>query len=134
MNFSNYNCNIEILSSINPSENPAKIEKAILNILPDSNITIDEFSIKAKSRNLHSMEKIYESIHSTKSQKALQRQLEKHMDEDSTWFYLNKQAAFVEKVVLCENAEESPLGPLKIIIYSSNIDRIINSLVGTLRN
>ncbi len=134
MNFSNYNCNIEILSSINPSENPAKIEKAILNILPDSNITIDEFSIKAKSKNFHSMEKIYESIHSTKSQKALQRQLEKHMDEDSTWFYLNKQAAFVEKVVLCENAEESPLGPLKIIIYSSNIDRIINSLVGTLRN
>ncbi|MCV0372840.1 MAG: hypothetical protein K5793_04715 [Nitrosarchaeum sp.] len=134
MNFSNYNCNIEILSSINPSENPAKIEKAILNILPDSNITIDKFSIKAKSKNFHSMEKIYESIHSAKSQKALQRQLEKHMDEDSTWFYLNKQAAFVEKVVLCENAEESPLGPLKIIISSSDINRIIDSLVGTLRN
>ncbi|PIW32096.1 MAG: hypothetical protein COW27_05460 [Nitrosopumilales archaeon CG15_BIG_FIL_POST_REV_8_21_14_020_37_12] len=134
MNFSNYNCSVEVLSSINPSENPAKIEKAILNILPDSNITIDKFSIKAQSKNFHSLEKIHESIHSAKSQKALQRQLEQHMDKDSTWFYLNKQAAFVEKVVLCENAEESPLGPLKITISSSDIDRIIDSLVGTQRN
>lgn len=129
MNFPNYNCKIEVLSSINPSENPNKIKKAILNVLPNCDITIGESSIKAKTDNFSSMEKIHESIHSTKSQRVLQRQLEQHMDKDSTWFYLNKQAAFMEKIVLCEEVDESPLGPLKIVIYSSNIDRIVDFLV-----
>lgn len=129
MNFPNYNCKIELFTSINPSEDPNKIERAILNILPNSEIQIEKFSIIAKSKNLSSMEKIHESIHSGRSQRVLQRQLEKHLDKDSTWFYLNKQAAFVEKVVLCDEADESPLGPLKIVISSSNIDRIIDSLV-----
>ena len=51
------------------------------------------------------------------------------MERNSAWFYLNKQAAFVEKVVLCEEAEESPLGPLKLILTSSNIDLVIDALV-----
>ncbi len=129
MNFPNYNCKIELFSSINPSEDPNKIERAILNILPNSEIKTEKFSIIAKSKDFRSMEKIHESIHSGKSQRVLQRQLEKHLDRDSTWFYLNKQAAFVEKVVLCDEADESPLGPLKIVISSSDIDRIIDSLV-----
>ena len=129
MNFPNYNCKIELFTSVNPSEDPNKIERAILNILPNSEIKTEKFSIIAKSKSFSSMEKIHESIHSGKSQRVLQRQLEKHLDRDSTWFYLNKQAAFVEKVVLCDEADESPLGPLKIVISSHDIDRIIDSLV-----
>ena len=129
MNFPNYNCKIEVFSSLNPSEDPIKIEKSILNVLPNSKITTEKFSISAKSKNFSSMEKIYESIHSSKSQRVFQRQLENHLDGDSTWFYLNKQAAFVERIVLCDEADESPLGPLKVVISSSNIDGIIDSLV-----
>lgn len=122
-------CKIEIFSSVNPSENPQKIKTAILNILPESDFFIENFSIRAKTNNFQSLEKIYESIHSARSQRVLQRQLEKHLENDSTWFYLNKQAAFVEKIVLCEEADESPLGPLKIVLTSTNIDRIIDALV-----
>lgn len=129
MNFSNYNCKIEVFSSVNPSEDPHKIEKTILNILPNCELTTEKFSITAKSKNFTSLEKIYESIHSNKSSRVLQRQLEKHLDGNSTWFYLNKQAAFVERIVLCDEADESPLGPLKVVISSSTIDRIIDSLV-----
>lgn len=131
MKFPNLDCKIEIFSSINPSEDPEKIKKAILNILPNSDITMGDFSIKAKINGLQSLEKIYDSIHSTQSQRVLQRHLEKHIDKNSTWFYLNKQAAFVEKVVLCEETEESPLGPLKLILTSSNIDSLIDALVLT---
>ena len=132
MRFPNISCKIEILSSINSSEDPKKIETAILNIFPDAKIKIDNFSIISNSKDLHLLEKIYDIIHSNQSQKIYQRQLEKNLENDSTWFYLNKQAAFVGTVALCEEAEESPLGPIKVILTSSNIDRIIDWLI--LRN
>ena len=125
----NISCKIEILSSINPSEDPKKIETAILNIFPNAKIKIDGFSIMSNSKDLYLLEKIYDVIHSNQSQKIYQRQLEKNLDHDSTWFYLNKQAAFVGTIALCEEAEESPLGPIKVILTSSNIDRIIDWLI-----
>ncbi len=129
MKFPDLNCKIHVFSSINPSEDSEKIREAILNILPCNNIKNEEFSITGDTDNFQSMEKIYESIHSAQSQRVLQRQLEKHRDRNSTWFYLNKQAAFVERVILCEEADESPLGPLKVVLTSPNIERIINTLV-----
>ena len=128
----NINCKIEILSSINPSEDQKKVETAILNVFPDAKIKTDSFSIISNSKDLYLLEKIYDVIHSNQSQKIYQRQLEKNLDNNSTWFYLNKQAAFVGTISLCEEAEESPLGPIKVILTSSNIDRIIDWLI--LRN
>jgi len=125
----NINCKIEIFSSINLSEDPKKIETSILNIFPNAKIKTDNFSIISNSKDLHLLEKIYDNIHSNQSQKIYQRQLEKNLENDSTWFYLNKQAAFVGSVALCEEAEESPLGPIKVILTSSNIDGIIDWLI-----
>jgi hypothetical protein len=125
----NISCKIEIISSINLSEDPKKIETAILNIFSDAKIKTDNFSVISNSRDLHLLEKIYNSINSNQSQKIYQRQLEKNLDNDSTWFYLNKQAAFIGTIALCEEAEESPLGPIKVILTSSNIDRIIDWLI-----
>lgn len=125
----NISCKIEILSSINPSEDPKKVETAILNIFPDAKIKTNNFSITSNSKDLHLLERIYDVIHSNHSQKIYQRQLEKNLDNDSTWFYLNKQAAFIGTVALCEEADESPLGPIKVVMTSSNIDKIIDWLI-----
>jgi hypothetical protein len=125
----NISCKIEIFSSINSSEDPKKIETAILNIFPNAKIKTDNSSIISNSKDLYLLEKIYDVIHSNQSQKIYQRQLEKNLENDSTWFYLNKQAAFVGSVALCEEAEESPLGPIKVILTSSNIDGIIDWLI-----
>jgi predicted RNA binding protein with dsRBD fold (UPF0201 family) len=124
----NISCKIEITSSLNPSEDPQKIEMAILNIFPSAKIKIDNFSITSNSKDLNLLEKIYDVIHLNQSQKIYQRQLEKNLDNDSTWFYLNKQAALVGTVVLCEEADESPLGPIKIVLTSPNIDSILDWL------
>ena len=129
MKFPDLNCKIQVFSSINSSEDSEKVKEAILNILPCNNIKSEEFSITGDTNNFQSMEKIYESIHSAQSQRVLQRQLEKHMDRNSTWFYLNKQAAFANTVALCSEAEESPLGPIKVVIQSKNIERIIEWLI-----
>jgi hypothetical protein len=125
----NINCKIEMLCSINPSEDINKIQQTISNIFPYSILETKNFSASAKSSNLNSLEKIHETIHTTQSQKTYKRNLENNLKNDTTWFYLNKQAAFVEKIAICEESEESPLGPIKVIIISSNIDKIIDWMV-----
>ena len=129
MKIPNISCKIEMFCSVNPSEDPTKIIKSILNIFPNSEIKKENFLISAHSKDLHSFEKIYETIHSKKSQKSYSRNLENNLENNSTWFYLNKQAAYVEQTVICEEAAESPLGPIKVILTSSNIDGIIDWIV-----
>ena len=126
MKIPNINCKIEMVCPVNLSEDSDKVIQAISNIFPHSTIKNENFSIKAQSNELRSLEKIYESIVSTQSQKSYTRNLENNLDGNSTWFFLNKQAAFVDQVVICEEAEESPLGPIKVILNSSNIDGIID--------
>ncbi len=119
-------CKIELFTSVNPSEDPQKITRAISNIFPDSETNNGKFSISSTSESLSSLEKIVESIHSRHSQKTYRKHLQKNLDGNSTWIYLNKQAAFAGKAAICEQAEESPLGPIKVILTSPQIDRIVD--------
>ena len=119
-------CKVEIICPVNLSEDLDKIKQAISNIFPDSTIKNEIFSIKAQSNELKSLEKIYETISSSQSQKIYTRNLENNLEGDSTWFFLNKQAAFVGIVAICDEAEESPLGPIKVTLTSSNIDAVID--------
>jgi len=129
MNIPSLSCKIEMFCTVNPSESIEKIEKAISNIFPYSIINNNNLSINAQSKELRSFEKIYQFIHNNKLQKIYLRSLEDHLQDDTTWFYLNKQAAFVEQIAICEESDESPLGPIKVSIISSNIDAIIDWIV-----
>ena len=129
MKIPNINCKIEMSCPLNPSEDPAKVEKAIANIFPYSIIKYENFTMFAQSKELRSFEKIYETIHTNQSQKTYSRNLENNLENNTTWFFLNKQAAFVEKVAICDEPEESPLGPIKVTLTSSNIDGIIDWIV-----
>ena len=129
MNIPSLSCKIEMFCTINPSESIEKVEKAISNIFPYSIINNNDFSINAHSKELRSFEKIYLFIHNNNLQKNYLRSLEDNLDNDTTWFYLNKQAAFVEQIAICEESNESPLGPIKVTLTSSNIDAIIDWIV-----
>ena len=69
-------CKIEMSCSVNLSEDPDKIKKAITNIFPYSILKNENFSMNAKSKELRSFEKIYETIHTNQSQKIYSRNLE----------------------------------------------------------
>ena len=129
MNIPSLSCKIEMFCTVNPSESIEKIEKTIFNIFPYSIINNNNLTIHAQSKELRSFEKIYQFIHNNKLQKNYLRSLEDHLQNDTTWFYLNKQAAFVEQIAICEESNESPLGPIKVTITSSNIDAIIDWLI-----
>jgi len=121
-------CKIEAYAAVNPSEDPGKVQQAISNILQDMNFKYESGSIKGISNDLQSLYKIYETIKSRKS-RTYRRQMRYNLEGDTTWFYLNKQAASVNVIALCEEAEESPLGPIKILLHSKNIDKVMEWLV-----
>ncbi len=129
MELPNFNCKIDAYCTINPSEDQTKVEQAISNILPDIEIQINDDSLKATSQNLETLSYIFEVIHSRKIQRVYRRFLGNNLRNDSTWFYLNKQAALSNTVALCDDEDESPLGPIRIVLTSKNIEEIIDWLV-----
>ena len=128
MEIPDLDCQIDAYCPINPSEDPSKVKQAVSNVLPDMEIQADDTSLKASSQNLESLSNIYETIHSHRSQRTYRRFMKKNLRENTTWFYLNKQAALADSVVLCDEADESPLGPIKIILTSNAIEEIIDWL------
>jgi len=131
LNIPNISCQISAYCQVNPSEDPQKVEHAISNVLSNMDIHIKDDSLKATSKTLESLLHIHEIIHSRNIYKVYGRNLKRNLVYDSTWFYLNKQAAFVDVVTLCENADESPLGPIKVILQSKHIENIIDWLISS---
>ena len=122
-------CKISAYCTINASEDINKVRTAVLNVLTDMDEKITGDSLVANSNNYESLTKIYETMRTRKTKSAYRRHLMRNMTEDSTWFYLNKQAAFANVTVLCDEADESPLGPIKIVLHSTNIEDVIEWLV-----
>jgi predicted RNA binding protein with dsRBD fold (UPF0201 family) len=121
-------CKIEAYGAVNPSEDPENVKIAISNVILDADYEYKEGSMKAISRDLYSLSRIQETIQSRKVNRVYRRQMRLHTKGDTTWFYLNKQAAYVNVVAICDEAEESPMGPIKIILHSINLERIIDWL------
>ncbi len=125
----NVTCKIFVCCPIYPSEDPKKVQQSLSNIFEDVEIKLGKNSIKATSENLEVLAKIFEVIHSHRTQRIYRKHLNNNLVDDSTWFYLNKQAAFVNTIALCDEADESPLGPIKVILESDDIESVIEWLV-----
>ena len=122
-------CKISAYCAINPSEDIDKIRTAVSNVLIDMDEKIVGNSLIANSNNYESLSKIYEIIRAKNIKKAYRRNLRQNIVDDSTWFYLNKQAAFANVIALCDEDNQSPLGPIKIVLQSKNIRDVIDWFV-----
>ena len=129
MKIPNIGCSITIHASVNISEDPEKVKQAVSNVLPFDEINVEESFVRATSDDISSLEKIYETIHSKHFENIYRRNLEQNIDNKTTWFYLNEQAAFAGNMAICKEEDESPLGPIKVTLKSSNIERLIEWLV-----
>ncbi len=122
-------CKVSAYCTINASEDVNKVRTSLSNVLTDMDEKLIGDSLVANSNNYESLTKIYETMRTRKTKSAYRRHLMRNMTEDSTWFYLNKQAAFANVTVLCDEADESPLGPIKVVLHSTNIEDVIEWLV-----
>jgi len=125
-------CKVSAYCTINASEDVNKVRTAVSNILTDMDEKITDDSLVANSNNYESLTKIYETMRSRRSKSVYRKHLMRNMTEDSTWFYLNRQAAFANVPVLCDEADESPLGPITIVLRSKNIEDVIDWFVSDL--
>ena len=124
----NQKITIQIFCEINSSEDPEKVKIAVSNIFPDLTLEITDTDITGKSNNIQILSQISKSIHENNIKKTYQRILKNNSNSDSSWFYLNRQAAFVNTVALCSEANESSLGPIKVILRSNDIEQVIDSI------
>lgn len=118
-------CQIRVSAKINPSEDPQKVRQAVSGIFPNFTIRMDASRVSAESSNLQSLEHICQDIRARQAQGTYRRCLLGNMQDNSTWFYLNKQAALAGRVAICETASESPLGPITVTITSLGIDEVV---------
>ena len=124
----NIKINIQVFCEINPSEDPEKIKISIVNLFPELKINIQENQLSGSSDDIELLSKVLKSIKSRQTINVLLRIMKSNMTSGSTWFYLNKQAAFVDVIALCNEPDESALGPIKIILNSNNIEKTIENI------
>ncbi len=113
-----------VITPINLTEDVQKVVFAVKNLLPDSELAVRKNNLYTKMNNFDGLRKIKDKIRSKKTLAVLQRILYNNYNMHSTWFLLNKQAAFSDVVVLVENENESPLGPIKITLNGCELERI----------
>ncbi len=128
MNLHLPSCNVEAWTAINPSEDPDKVLDAVSNVLPESTSTVAKSYVKVVSDNAAPLRILYDMIVSRQSQGSLGRNVRHNAGNSETWFYLNKQAAYAGVAAVCENSEESPLGPIRITVRSSCMQDIMEWL------
>ena len=121
---------IKVEASVNPSEDPQKVIGAIENVI-DRCYPEFRYGSRAvgRARGTEPLSLVYEQVRSRSAMGVLRRMLVDNRSGDTTWFYLNKQAAAAGIAAVIEDEQESPLGPIKVTIDCEELDSIVNWLV-----
>jgi uncharacterized protein len=123
------NVKLKVETVLNPSEDPEKVKKCLLNIANGCKPILSEGHIEATCTGLLSLHHIRVGVRSKSSLGVLRKLLEWNRKGNLTWFLLNKQAAYEGVISLVENYEESPLGPIRVTIISESLDTVIEWLL-----
>ena len=121
---------IKAEAAVNPSEDARKVITAIENVIERC---YPEFRYGSRAvgraRGTEPLALIYEQIRSRSAMGVLRRMLLDNRSGDTTWFYLNKQAADAGIAAVVEDEQESPLGPIKVTIDCEELDSLVDWLV-----
>ena len=120
---------INFFCEVNPSEDVEKIKTTIFNLFPDVKTKIENDQLSGNFEGTEPLTTVLQSIQHRNIKKTFLRILKLNISDNTTWFYLNKQAAFVNVVALCDEANESALGPIKIILESNDIEKTIQTII-----
>ncbi|MCS6767978.1 MAG: hypothetical protein NZ517_04475 [Candidatus Nitrosocaldus sp.] len=125
---------VEVECKVYPSEDPSKVIKAIKNVIDGIEPVHEDDTVRARASGIHALSTMKRQIQSRQVMNTFRRIMLENESEDgyATWLYLNKQAAYAGSVVVCEDAGESPLGPIRVTIRSRGvrIRKIIDWLTG----
>lgn len=125
-----YQIKIKIQVIVNPSEDLEKVKDAVRKIFGDVMLNpINNGMLQGESEDQKCLYIIYEQVRARQIMGVVRRLLIENSSSECTWLYLNRQAAYVGVVAICEEESESPLGPIKLEICTPKISEFINWLV-----
>lgn len=122
MDITLHNPSIHLECIVNPSEDISKVIRAVRNVI-DAEVSSNTCNkIMVDTHGLSMLEVLRMQIHARQVMNTFKRIMLSNMSKDckSTWLYLNKQAAYAGIASICENEDESPLGPITITITDQN--------------
>jgi predicted RNA binding protein with dsRBD fold (UPF0201 family) len=110
---------------VNPSEDPQKVMDAISRVV-DGCMPEFRYGSRAigKATGSEPLSTIWEHVRSRSAMGVLRRMLQDNRAGSSTWFLLNKQAASAGIVVVIEDEQESPLGPIRVTVNCEELDAL----------
>ncbi|MHA2273271.1 MAG: hypothetical protein ACXACI_15530 [Candidatus Hodarchaeales archaeon] len=85
--------------------------------------------ISSKTENWDDLLYFSELLEKQRVLDAARRMVLDHLSGNTTRFLLNKQAAYVGKINFCETEEESPMGPLFVVLSSEQINELLDRIV-----
>lgn len=112
---------VECECNVYPSEDLNKVIKAIKNVIDVAEFVHEDGVVRAKAIiNMDALSSMKRQIQSRQVMNTFRRIMLENESNDgySTWLYLNKQAAYAGSIVVCEDKDESPLGPIRVVIKS----------------
>jgi predicted RNA binding protein with dsRBD fold (UPF0201 family) len=121
---------ISLTTSISQSEDPSKILIATRNVFGNCNCHLEQFEeiIRLTSSDVNCLKKIRDQFRDRRIRTAARMLLLKNRKGNRLSILLNRQAAFEGIIALCNEEDESPLGPILLVIESETPDSLIEWL------
>ncbi|MCS7131181.1 MAG: hypothetical protein NZ934_00395 [Hadesarchaea archaeon] len=117
---------LRVEAEVRPTEDPAKVERAVKNIFPTLELSLTENIISGESREVEALDRLRQLLRSQAILDSARSVMRRGMQGGVVRFMLNKQAAAVGKVSFTDG--ESPLGPITVVIEARDTERLIDYL------
>jgi len=121
----------KVIAKKNHTESFRKIATA-LNAIVEGEVLEEkvgeETYLYIEKKNYSSLGKLYELLRQQRILDVARKTLRNGIVGQGTFFYVNKQVAFVGKINFCDEIGESPLGPIRVELEHENIDHLIDWL------
>ena len=116
---------IEAEAFIYPTEDPAKVEKAVRTIFPGCSMTLEGWSeeariLVAKEKGKEALVLLQSLLRQDRIRDAARSILMSSISDNMITFHLNKQVAYVGHISFSMPNSESPLGPITVRIRCQN--------------
>lgn len=121
---------ILLRASVSPSEDASKVLLAAKNVIGDCQHKeeVSEGEVALSSENVKCLQKLHDQLRDRRVRDAARRLLLRRREENRLTLMLNRQAAFTGTIALCGNEDESPLGPIFLVMDSDQTDQLIEWL------
>ena len=115
-----------------PTESVEKVKQAVENLFPTASIEIISQHIgshlHAKIKGKNGLTNLFNRLREERILAAARRVFRRGYAENSFIFYLNKQAAYVNRLSFCDSVDELPLGFIEVCVICDDPEGLIDWL------